>query len=132
MAGQKEKDPLARRFAAARAALGHSQSEVGASLDVSQRTVSNWERGVPPPSLVQVEFLERRAAELLMTSRPATGGLGRARLQAQPAGDRLNLVSDDEFFDNLKAWVEKWKNWATACGERDSCNFHFLNPRLLP
>src|SRR5437660_1401228 len=72
MPGKKEKDvdPLSRRFAAARAALGHSQIEVGASLNVSQRTVSNWERGVPPPSLVQVEFLERRAAELLTASRP--------------------------------------------------------------
>ncbi|MBI3331651.1 helix-turn-helix transcriptional regulator [Candidatus Peregrinibacteria bacterium] len=50
-----------RRLRAARATLGYSQTEAAALLEVSQRTFSNYERGVSVPSESSVAILEAEA-----------------------------------------------------------------------
>jgi transcriptional regulator with XRE-family HTH domain len=50
-----------RRLRAARAILGYSQTEAAALIEVSRRTLSNYERGVSFPSESSVAILEAEA-----------------------------------------------------------------------
>ena len=54
---------LCIRLRAARAALGYSQTETAELIGVSQRTISNYERGVNIPSEAAVRFLEVKVTD---------------------------------------------------------------------
>ena len=80
---------LGRELRSRREAAGHTRETFAAKLDVSEKTIGKWERGLAMPSAVNIRMLEKLGLIEGWLGRNGSGEKEGPQCLSQEEGDRI-------------------------------------------